>query len=67
MTTPAVIQCSSACTVQLELTMPPFTLTPDEAGQIGAAILLVWALGYGIRSVIRAIRIDGNHSGDSHD
>ena len=50
-----VIHCASACTVtiQHEITVPLFVLTEAEAGQIGGAILLVWAVAFGFRQLSR--------------
>lgn len=37
----------------------PFKLDVDEAGAICGAVLGVWALGFGIRAAIRALRDPG--------
>lgn len=65
MAEPTTIQCTTACTitVQHELTVPPFNLTVDEASQIGGAILLIWAIGFGARTIARTLNIAGR-SGD---
>lgn len=34
----------------------PFALTSDEGGQIGVAIMLVWAVAWGIREIARLLR-----------
>lgn len=34
----------------------PFNLTVDQGGAVAAAVLGVWAIGYGIRMVIRTVR-----------
>lgn len=62
MADPVTIQCSSACTVTLELSVPPFTLSLEEGAAISGAVLLVWAVGFGIRAAIRAMNTDGNSS-----
>jgi hypothetical protein len=36
----------------------PFNLSLADAGSIASAVVLVWALGFGIRMVIRALRSD---------
>lgn len=35
----------------------PFSLTPQQGGQILAAVLLVWGVGFVIRSLIQAVRM----------
>lgn len=37
-------------------TASPFNLDPAEAAPIAGAVLGVWAVGFGIRSAIRALR-----------
>lgn len=53
-----IISCESACTVTVvhEITVPPFNLDMEEASQIASAILLVWAVGYVFRLIVRQIR-----------
>lgn len=57
MADPVVIDCASACTVTVvhELSLPPLQLSPEEGAQIAGAVLLVWATGWGIRMVARAL------------
>lgn len=59
-----VIECASACTVTVVhvISIPPFNLTLEQAGQISAAILLVWAVGAIYREVIRMIDRDTSTS-----
>lgn len=54
------VECSTACTVTIvhELSIPPFTLTLEEAGAISAAVLLVWGVAWSIRMAIQALRVD---------
>lgn len=56
-----VIVCDQACTVtvQHEITLPVLNLGMEEAGMISSAILLVWAVGYGFRALIRVLNVDG--------
>lgn len=42
-----------------------FDLDPSGASLIAGAILAVWALGFGIRTVIRALSIDGKSTSES--
>lgn len=59
---PVTVQCSSACTVTLQLDVPPFNLSLEEGAAISGAILLVWVVGFGIRALIRALNVDGDSS-----
>lgn len=45
-----------------QYTTSPFQLSLSEAGSIASAILLVWAFGFGIRMLIRAMRSDQSSS-----
>lgn len=57
--TDQVIQCTQACTVtvQHEFVNPLFNIDAAGGAQIGLAIALVWALGFGIRQLIRAVKV----------
>lgn len=59
---PVTVQCASACTVTLQLDVPPFNLSLEEGAAISGAILLVWVVGFGIRALIRALNVDGDSS-----
>lgn len=59
---PVTVQCPSACTVTLQLDVPPFNLSLEEGAAISGAILLVWVVGFGIRALIRALNVDGDSS-----
>lgn len=63
MADPTVIQCASACTVTVEhvLHIPVLDLTVQQGIDIGGAIVLVWAIGYGFRVVGRQISSRANH------
>lgn len=58
----SVIECASACTVTVihELSLPPLQLELAEGAAIAGAVLAVWAVGWAIRMLIRALS-----SGDS--
>lgn len=60
------INCSTACTVTVvhELSLPPLQLDAAGGAQIASAVLAVWALGWGIRMLIRALNIDGKSTSD---
>lgn len=62
MADPTVIECASACTVTLvhEFASPLFDLSMQDAASIGGAVLLVWAVGFGFRVLIRALQVDEN-------
>jgi hypothetical protein len=38
----------------------PFDLTPSEGAQIAGAILLLWAIGYGVRLLLRTLNTGDN-------
>lgn len=59
---PVTVQCASACTVTLQLDVPPFNLSLEEGAAISGAILLVWVVGFGIRALIRVLNVDGDSS-----
>lgn len=59
---PVTINCPTACTVTLQLSIPPFDLSMEDAALISSAVLLVWAVGFGIRAAIKALNSDGNSS-----
>ena len=61
------ITCNSACTVtlQVELTTPILSLTLEEGAAISSAILLVWAVAYGIRMLIRTVSDGTNQPSES--
>ncbi|WP_418121298.1 hypothetical protein [Variovorax sp. 160MFSha2.1] len=61
MADPTVIECASACTVTVvhELSLPPLQLTPEEGAQIAVAVLVVWAVGWGVRQLTRLIQTSG--------
>lgn len=53
----SVIECASACTVTVihELSLPPLQLELAEGAAIAGAVLAVWAVGWAIRMLIRAL------------
>jgi len=61
MADPTVIECASACAVTVvhELSLPPLQLTPEEGAQIAVAVLVVWAVGWGVRQLTRLIQTSG--------
>ena len=63
MADPQIIQCASECTVTVvhEFAFPILDLSMADAAQISSAILLIWAVGFGFRCLIRALNSsDGN-------
>jgi len=51
------INCTvSPCTVVLEV--PLLSLSLEDAGLIGSAILIVWAVAFGFRILIKAVCVD---------
>lgn len=61
MADPTVIECASACTVTVvhELSLPPLQLSLEDGAAIAGSILVVWALGWGIRQLVRLINQAG--------
>lgn len=53
-----VIECPSACTVTLQISLAPFDLTVEQGVAISGAILLVWAAGWAIRQILRVLNTD---------
>ena len=53
------VSCGAACTVTTlhEFSLPVLQLTPGDGAQIGFAIVLVWAVGFAFRSIIKAMSI----------
>lgn len=64
MAEPTTINCPSTCTVTVvhELSLPPLQLTPAEGAQIAGAILAVWAVGWGFRTLIRHLKSSDGYS-----
>lgn len=60
MADPVYIGCASECTVTVvhELSLPPLQLDTADGAAIAAAVLGVWSVGFGIRMLIRAVRVD---------
>lgn len=46
-------------TVVHELALPVLDLSMADAAAISSAILLVWAVGYAFRMLVRVLSIDG--------
>lgn len=61
MADPVVIECSSACTVTLEVSAPLLNLTTAEAAELAVPMIAVLALGWGFRMVLKTM----NHAGGS--
>lgn len=61
MADPSVIECASACTVTVvhRISLPVLELTPEQGAQIALAILGVWAIGWGVRQLIKLIQSSG--------
>lgn len=60
------ITCTvSPCTIVHQIDLPPFQLDTAEGAAIAGAILAVWAVGFGIRMLIRALSSDGKSTNES--
>lgn len=54
MADPVVVQCTSACTVTLELKqVGPFSLSVEDGLILSGLVISVWAVALGARAVIR--------------
>lgn len=67
MAEPVYIACGDACTVTVvhELALPPLQLSLEDGAQISLAILLVWAVAWAFRQVIRLIQSTGTDEGEN--
>lgn len=60
------ITCTvSPCQIVTTLDVPLLNLDASAGALIAAAIVAVWALGWGIRACIRALNIDGLSTSES--
>lgn len=60
MADPVTVICNvSPCVVVHQIDLPPFQLEVGEGAAIASAILAVWAVGFGIRMLIRTLNTDG--------
>jgi len=68
--TAAVSPCPTGQLVAYEqaeinaLMVSPWNMSPDEAGQIGAAVLLVWAGAWAFRTLARLLAPDTSDMSD---
>jgi hypothetical protein len=55
---PVTVTCSATCTVThvVSIDLPPFQLDTEGGAAIAAAVLAIWALGWGFRVLIRTLR-----------
>jgi len=62
-----VIQCSSACTVtvQVEITTPFFQIDESGGALIAGSILAVWALAWSFRALVRVLNISDGLTNES--
>jgi hypothetical protein len=68
MADPVYVECSSACTVTVDIQaqFPPFNLSESDGAQIAGAILAVWAVAWAFRALVRHLRSsDGDSSSTS--
>jgi len=61
-----IVTCTvSPCVIVHQIDLPPFQLDTAEGALIASAILAVWAVGFGIRMLIRALNSDGKPTSES--
>lgn len=53
------------CVVHIIPDIPPFQLDTAGGALIASAILAVWAVGFGVRAIIRALSLDGKPNSES--
>lgn len=54
---PVIVECSSACTVTLQLEQTgPFVLSVADAAVLSMAIIGVWVVGASFRWLIRVVQ-----------
>jgi hypothetical protein len=53
---PVVVQCSSACTVTLQLEqVGPFSFSAADGAILSGLVVGLWLTGFGIRALIRVL------------
>ena len=58
---PVIVQCSSACTVTLQLEqVGPFSLSAADGAIVSGLVIGLWITGYGVRALIRVL--NGNQA-----
>jgi hypothetical protein len=65
--TATVVICESACAVTLDLALPPLQLDTADGSMVGGAVLMIWAIGWTFRILIRSLRVDEAAPGDGAD
>lgn len=60
-----VTTCGSVLASATEIGQSPFALTTEQGAQIGGAILVVWAVAWVARVLIRALNIDEHYKQES--
>lgn len=61
---PVVVQCSSACTVTLQLEqVGPFNLTAADGLILSGLVVGLWLTGFGVRALMRVL--SGNQAANN--
>lgn len=56
---PINITCTvNPCLITIDFSLPPFQLDTADGALIASAVLAVWALGWGFRTLIRTLNVD---------
>lgn len=63
MADPVYVQCSSSCTVTLDVSAPLLDLTTDDAGQLALAMITVLGVGWAFRILVKTLGTAGGGSG----
>lgn len=66
MADPAAVSCTDACAITLQLSGADIlNIDTDGGAAIASSILVVWAVGYGFRLLIRTLSVDRREGPDS--
>lgn len=56
--TDTYVTCTvSPCVIVHQIDLPPFNLDTVDGGLIAAAVLSIWAIGFGFRALIRTMGV----------
>lgn len=64
---PTIVTCSGSCTVTHVVSVPVLDLDTEQGGEIAAAVLLVWAVAFGFRALIRTLDVDSGKAATRDD
>lgn len=53
-----ITTCGLVIQSSIEAASSPFSMTPEQGAQIAGAILMIWAIAFTFRMLIRALNVD---------